>query len=402
MKRVKQFAAQQYKRIAVLFVDDEDVDVTVAQLQLEKIASELPSLSVAVVPVTVPSNVLHHRSSSPNSSLSYSTSFSSSSTSLPIIDENPDLESLLTLCGISRLGLLLPDLVILELTPTGLAPLLVDAIGLLRSQRLTSANFNNWPRNCLRAVQTPDSDIVLRNFGPSFPEARLHSSALLSLGYPGDIAIIRSRWTSSRKSFPCYLNPPVPCELEDDDELTQPNPPLREPRTDGVISLPATIFTELGFTPGEENLVSVEVSELTLADSVKFAPIHSLYISEKDAINKLEQFFGIQENEESERSAQRLLAAAEDEDVHVTDLESQYLDSYCRRALCKHLPLVVGSIFAMAADDKQQEQQQQRAPFNETCQNNYPKDSKWIAFQVTSTSPRFQAVIVGPETRLSL
>jgi hypothetical protein len=74
----------------------------------------------------------------------------------------------------------------------------------------------------------------------------LHSSALLLLGYPGDVAIIRSRWTSSRKSFPCYLNPPVPCELEDDDELAQPNPPPREPGTDGVISLPATIYLDGG------------------------------------------------------------------------------------------------------------------------------------------------------------
>jgi len=379
MEKVKQFAAQQYKRIAVLFVEDEE-DATPLSNELDIIASSLPPLSLAIVHV-------------------------------PTIDENPDITSLLSLCGISRLGLLLPDLVILESTPSGLTPFLVDAIGLLRSQRLTSANFDNWPRNCLHAVQTPDTDIVLRNFGPSFPEARLNSSALLLLGYPGDVAIIRSRWTSSRKSFPCYLNPPVPCELEDDDELAQPNPPPREPRTDGVISLPATIFTELGFTPGEENLVSVEVSELTLADSVNFAPIHSLYISEEEAIIKLERFFGVQEDKESERSAQRLLAAAEGEDVHVTDLESQYLDSYCRRALCKHLPLVVGSIFAIAADnylDKQQQQgeqeqkqqqQQQRAPFIETCQGNYPG---WIAFQVIKTSPRFQAVMVGPETRLSL
>jgi len=393
MDKLQEYSIQQYKRLACVFVEQESDFGAISEL-LSNISDKLPSQSLATVPVIV-----------------------SDETTL-------NIDPLLRLCGISRRSLVLPDLVILESTTisssgessnngessnsgisgessnSGWTPFLVDATGLLRSQRLTASNFNDWPRNCLRAILTPDIDNVIRHFGPSFPEARLTSSALLSTtAYPGDTAIIRSRWTSSRKSFPCYLNPPYPVDLEDDDN--EPNPPLREPRSDREISLPATIFCELGFLQGGENLVSVEISELEIAEKVTFAPVHSLEISEEDALQKLKAYFGLQENAESERSTQSLLSAAEDNDIHVTDLESQYLESYCRRAVCRNLPLVVGSIIAVTRGNALNTEQQQLSLFD-TCYNNYPKECGWIAFQVTSTIPRFQAVLVGSETLISL
>jgi hypothetical protein len=389
-QKLTEYINQGYKRVAILFGDSSNLSV-LDKLELFCIETNKPPITPLLGDAQ--ENLLHH-----------------SSLSLAIISINlsdtasdTDIISLLSLCGITR-PFLLPDLVILEIKTETKTPIpyLVDALPYFLSNRITASNYNSWPRNCLRAILTSDTDIVTRHFGPSFPDSRVHTNSLLNIqAYPGDLALIRSRWSTSRKCFPTYLNHPIPIDLEDNEELTSLNAPIREPK-EGEISLPATLFTEMGFISSTEtdtrNLVSVEIADLSVAERVIFSPLHSLDISEKDALSLLYKHFGIESSLDSERRAQYLISAAEDENTEVTDLESQYLESYCRKAVCKHLPLVVGSIIAIRASNDLVNQMS----CYETCQNNYPKDSGWIGFKVESAFPRFQALLVGQDTILLL
>ena len=327
--------------------------------------------------------------------------------------------SLRALAGLA-MAAALPEAVLADVGGLGCAPTprLVSLASLLRGPELPPAlnteRFfrGSWPRDV--AVAAPTALALGRtraglNAPLPFFAARLPPSSLLAAGLlPGDSALIRrvgaatlaDRRPPSLLSAVVYVNAPPEDDSDDDDADDARHELADLAAGDGAapaLALPATLCSDLGLEPGDAVSLT-PYDEPPMAESVTLTTVlvsaadggsgsasashdaAALLASARAALGL------VAAAPASNAVAAALAAAARDEDgapaLDTSQAQHAALVNMLRAGACRHAPLVAGQTLPVVLGG---------------AVGDPP-----ILLRVAATRPRHSAVIVGPNTEVTL